>query len=134
MAKRHSQRQESESAARRIEWILGGCSAAVLMAMISYLFVLGLSADGKAPELVIIPGAIEQRAGAFHLSLEVANHGGKTAADVRVQGKIEGDAATSSEIVFDYVPAGSQQRGTLVFGRDPRGTRTEIGVVGYRDP
>lgn len=124
----------SPSRARMLEWTIGGASASLLLALVLYLVYLALFENGMGPAVIVTPGAIEERAGAFHVRITAANRGGKAAAEVQVRGRLADARDDSSEVVFDYVPAGSSRHGTLVFDRDPRSTRIDVRVIGYREP
>lgn len=139
MAKRKSSAgkstNNSPSRARILEWGIGTASACALVALVFYLAYLGLFESRAKPVLVITSGAIERHAGTFHVGVSVANRGGKTAAQVLIRGRQVNDRTISfSETVFDYVPAGSSKRGTLVFDHDPVVSPVDIDVIGYHEP
>jgi uncharacterized protein (TIGR02588 family) len=64
------------------------------------------------------------------------NRGGRTAAQVEVQGILrrDGEEIAKSAATFDHVPRGSEARGGLFFARDPRDFELELRALGYSDP
>lgn len=60
------------------------------------------------------------------------NHGGTPAAQVQIEGILEG-ADQPSQATFDYIPEQSSATGGLVFDTDPRQGKLTLRAKGYAD-
>jgi uncharacterized protein (TIGR02588 family) len=70
------------------------------------------------------------------VQIPVINHGGLTAAQLRIEGRLtdENRYVETSEVVIDYFPVNSRRRGGLFFTRDPRQDTLQLRAKGYADP
>lgn len=115
-----------------VEWLLGGLSAAVVLAILVFLFVEGWSRRGGVPQLELrAVRQIEQPEGAG-IVIEVYNRGKATAADVEIRGAVEG--LSSRQATLDYAPAESAREVTLVFPGFVALDALTVEVLGYHDP
>lgn len=121
---------------RRIEWIIGGMSALITVAMIAFLLYQAFSMDTGIPQIEAAVDRIRAVDEAFHVEFHVTNRGDATAAAVLVQGRLMDGPETieEREVTFDYVPAHSQQKGALIFDADPRKLRLRLEPHGYKEP
>ena len=119
-----------------VEWLIGGISAALVVALLGYLAYRGLATDGRPPEFAVAVEKIDRLGERFHVSVAVSNSGGATAAGVIVRATLgeQGELIETGEIEFDYLPAGSTRRGAFVFANDPASRELELSVLGYTDP
>lgn len=117
---------KARSGAEAIEWLLGGLSGAVILALVVTLVRSGL-ADGGAPPLLALT-AEPPEAGILRFS--VRNDGGSTATDVALRLRL-GDGP-ERRLVIDYVPAHSERSGAFLL--PPGAGPAEIVVEGYLDP
>ncbi|MCR4264671.1 hypothetical protein [Nitratireductor sp. ZSWI3] len=117
-----------------VEWLTGIASGCLLLALVGYLLFLAVFENGEAPTLVLAPESVTQTAGRFHMRFTLTNQGDSAAAEVRVKARSPEEPSPAGEVVFDYVPAGSTRRGTLVFAGDPAVLRIALEVVSYREP
>lgn len=121
--------------AHPLEWLIGAVSGALIMALVFYLGYRGIAANGQPPQFAATVESIRRAGNDFHVRIAVTNSGGKTAADVRIQGVLAAPGGEMHEIVFDYLPAGSTRNGTLVFRNDPaEGNGLQLSVLAYGDP
>lgn len=119
-----------------VEWLIGGISAVLVVALLSYLAYLGMAADDRPPEFAVTVEEIEKVGERFHINVAVTNPGDSTAAGVIVRARLgeRGELVETGEIEFDYLPAGSTRRGAFVFTNDPVSRDLELSVLGYTEP
>jgi uncharacterized protein (TIGR02588 family) len=118
----------------RTEWLAAAVSAAMVVGAIATLLV-NAPRDEAAPDLIVHIESIEHVTEAFRVRFTVANTGGATAAQVVVRGHLHNaDGDEEPDVVFDFVPGGSQRRGGLMFTHDPRQGDFEVHALGYREP
>ncbi|OLP55169.1 TIGR02588 family protein [Rhizobium rhizosphaerae] len=119
-----------------IEWATGLISGLLVIAMIGIVALDALTASDAAPDLKVT--IINQRptSGGTQVSFIVSNLGKRSAAGVPVTGLLsrEGRVVERREVIFDYVPAQSQEKGALIFSENPDGAQLELHTSGYRDP
>lgn len=117
------------------EWITFGIATAIILALVAILGseVVGPTAPA-APE-ASIAGGIEERAGAFHVPVEVVNRGDHAAAQVAVVAKLEIDGKTiEADQTIDFLAGGEEERLLFVFDDDPSDGRLTVRVSGYAKP
>jgi uncharacterized protein (TIGR02588 family) len=122
--------------AERIEWIIGGVSAAVVVAMIGFILYQALAVAVLRPELSVVAEGVVPTAGGFMVEFRAVNGGDATAAAVKVEGRLSSGERTveAREVTLDYVPRRSEQKGGLIFRNDPRQYRLEMDAQGYMEP
>jgi uncharacterized protein (TIGR02588 family) len=118
------------------EWIVAISSAALVLALLGYLIYDGTRSPRTPPDITIEVDSIQKAGSGYLVLFRARNHGRITAAEVLVEGELEGDSGRieTSEATIDYVPAEGEQRGGLYFRQDPRRTRLRLRAHGYRDP
>lgn len=122
----------SSPSSRKVEGIAAALSACLFAALVIYLGVLGFSSGSDFADLEVKHSRPYDRGGAVLVDVAVRNSGSKSAADVLVIARINGEQV--SEIVFDYVPSGSTRQGTIRLAGDVAPARLDIAVAAYRDP
>lgn len=125
-----TQRYPVNRAPHLAEWMIGAASAAGVLALVGYLVVTALAETGGPPVFEPRADEIFPSQGVWHARVTLRNSGDKTAADVVLQGAA-GNGETS-EITFDYVPAGSTRTGALLFEAEP--SELKLLVRSYTDP
>lgn len=125
-------RDTSFSLAERVELVAGAAFACVYAAVVFYLVALALFSDPEPVRFDIEVSEQRRVDGTVHLEFEIRNLGSISIAEVHV-GAVGGGAMTG-ETVFDYIPAGSTRRGTIVFPADAAPSDPAIAVTSYRDP
>jgi uncharacterized protein (TIGR02588 family) len=125
-----------KAGAERVEWIVGGVSAVVVVGMIGFILYQALAAGVLRPELTVVADGIVPTAGGFVVEFRAVNSGNATAAAVKVEGRLSSGERTveASEVTLDYVPRRSEQKGGLIFRNDPRQYRLEMDAKGYMEP
>lgn len=119
-----------------LEWVLATLSAAVVLFMLGFLLVEGLSNTARTPVMSVVTAQPEAVGTGFEVPFQVRNEGEATAASVVVEAVIAAGEASEqrSEVTLDYVPAQSTTKGGFVFTDDPRGKPLQVRVLGYQDP
>src|SRR5215210_5754050 len=118
------------------EWIVAISSAALVLALLGYLIYDGTRSPRTPPDVTVEVESIQKAGSGYVVLFRARNHGRITAADVLVEGELEGDSGKveTSEATIDYVPARGEQRGGLYFRADPQRSRLRLRAHGYRDP
>ncbi|WP_159585415.1 TIGR02588 family protein [Chelativorans xinjiangense] len=119
-----------------LEWVAGGLSAAVILAMVGFILYHALNTTAIKPDLRVLVEQVEVTDDGFRVDFRAVNRGDATAAGVEIEGRIERDGETieTSRITIDYIPAHSRQRGGLLFSQDPDRYRLRLAAKGYTDP
>jgi uncharacterized protein (TIGR02588 family) len=116
------------------EWVAASLSGAMVVAAIVILALHGRRTQ-TPPDLTITVDRIVPVSAGYLATFTVHNSGGETAAAVIVEGVLVKDGdVEQSEVMFDYVPDGSLQRGGLMFTRNPEGGELTVRAHGYREP
>lgn len=117
------------------EWVLSGLCACLVVLMIGYVLYRAVVASDAQPELSVVIERIEPAAQGFRVLFDAVNQGDATAASVKIVGEVrQGEAVVEeSDVVLDYLPARSEQKGALLFNSDPR-DRLQIKAAGYSEP
>ena len=116
-----------------LEWITAAGGALILLGMIGYLTIFGLTKSDRLPEITVVGGPIEPAGSGYRVEFTARNDGHRTAAALQVRGVLRaGDAIVEeSRAVIDYVPGASERKGGLFFMRDPRQNTLELRGEGY---
>lgn len=119
-----------------LEWVVGGVSALLVLAMMGFILYRALTAASEEPDLHVVAQEIGPADEGFRVGFVAFNRGSGTAAGVTVEGRIEDGGATieTHRVTIDYVPAQSERHGGLFFSHDPRRYRLRIEATGYADP
>ncbi|MFU0507806.1 TIGR02588 family protein [Pseudaminobacter sp. NGMCC 1.201702] len=118
------------------EWIVAGISCAVLLAVLGYLVVEGLSGRNGAAQLVVAPIEITATDGGYVVEFSVSNRAGKSVAAVEIKGELrDGDKVIEeSGATLDYIPQDSERLGALIFRSDPKARELRLFASGYAEP
>ncbi len=116
-----------------VEWLMGSLSAAMVLALLGFLSLEGLSRQGGIPQLELRAiRHIEQPEGTI-VVIEVHNRGKATAADVAISGTSPG-SSSPREVTLDYAPAESVREVTLIFPDVVALDALTLDVLGYHEP
>lgn len=129
-------REENAAQIPLLEWIAAAIGFALVAATLGFLAWRALTQDGAPPLIALEVQAIEKLERGYLVRIRAVNTGGRTAAEVKVEGAIKGLLGTleRSEATFDYLPPRSPRRGGLYFLADPREHKLELRAQGYRAP
>lgn len=125
-----------DRAAERIEWALGLVSGVVVLGIIGYLALQGLSSARALPDLVVSAGPAAAPAGAPQLRFTLVNRGGRAATAVALSLTLRDGARVVGQrhLTVDQVPAHSQVTGAFLLPPDAPALTPELAVEGYLDP
>ncbi|MFN3524647.1 MAG: hypothetical protein ACK4YU_01045 [Paracoccus sp. (in: a-proteobacteria)] len=115
------------------EIIVGLVSAMAVAVLVLFLVFRVVTGDDSPPDLVAHVQSAQPVAAKTRVMVMVTNRGEQTAAGVTVRAEILGDAGR--EISFDYVAAGSSQRGAFLFDRpDVAADEVSLTIYGFAEP
>ena len=117
-----------------LEW------ASAVVGLVLALTALGFTAWDAAfgvrspPAIEVRLLAVTPTAHGFVAEVEAVNHGGAPAAQVLIEGALDGRGATeTASATFDYIPEQSAVTGGLIFQSDPRAGPLRLTAKGYVD-
>lgn len=119
-----------------LEWVVLGVSAAVVIGLVGFLVVDGITDDGRPPEPVVkldLDAAYEIATG-WIVPATVTNEGdgGAEALAIRATATVDG-AEEESEVTIDFLPPGTDVELSFGFSAEPDGGVT-IQTIGFRLP
>jgi uncharacterized protein (TIGR02588 family) len=117
------------------EWIAAAVATAMVIGMVVTLFLAGRQ-EQTPPRFAVTVESVAASGPDFLVQFSIRNDGHKTAAQVIVEGQLEGGEASpeTSSVTFDYVPGGSVRRGGVLFRHDPRSGQLTLRPLGFREP
>ena len=132
-------RHEGAGTASAVSWTAWFAAAIGLLLFLGSVGVLGyegLFRSGGDPVIALRVEAVTHDGQRWHARFRAENTGGETAARVRVVGQLMSGTTIveTAEALFDYLPAGSNQRGGLYFDRDASAHELRLRVLGYAVP
>ena len=119
-----------------LEWSILAISVAVVVALVGYLLVAGLSNGGPAVirAEVAAAEATDGPDGGWLVPLTVRNEGGSAAVSIIVEGTANvAGTEESSELAIDLLAAESEVELVLGFSGQPDG-EVQVRVVGFETP
>ena len=119
-----------------LAWIASGIGLLLFLGTVGVLGYEGLFRNGGDPVIVLGVETVTHDGTRWHARIRAENTGGSAGARVRVVGQLLSGSAVveTAEVEFDYVPAGSTQRGGLFFDRDVSAHELRLRVLGYAEP
>ena len=117
-------------------WIASGLGLLLFLGSVGILGYEGLFRHGGPPVIVLGVEEVAHDGQRWHARIRAENTGGTAGARVRVAGDLLSGSAVveTAEAEFDYIPAGSTQRGGLYFDRDATAHELRLRVLGYAEP
>lgn len=115
-----------------LELVSGAAGLLLVLGVLGIIVWHGLTVADAPAEIQLSVEDVRPGSGGISVQIRALNAGGRTAAEVEVEGRLgEATAAT----LFDFIPAGAERRGTLVFPpADGGGQQPELRVLSYREP
>ncbi len=109
---------------------------ALTAACLGFLVWKGLGRDDTPPDITLAVIATVPQRDCWLVTLRVVNHGGSTAAGLKVVGELQNGERLleTSETTLDYVPAHSEREAGLFFTHDPASNELRLRPVGYEKP
>jgi uncharacterized protein (TIGR02588 family) len=134
-------RRKPAPATPLLEWIGAAAGSLAALTLIGSLATEALTQSDTPPQLSVAALAEYRQPSATGepsrvIPFRVTNEGGRTAAEVLVVARAQGTdgEAVETEIVFDFVPRGSERDGAIVLPGEPGGATPTFRVAGYREP
>ena len=117
------------------EWVAAAVATAMVIGMVVTLFVAGRQ-EQTPPQFAVAIESVAASGPDFLVQFSIRNDGHKTAAQVIVEGQLEGGEGTreTSSVTLDYVPGGSIRHGGVLFRHDPRSGHLTLRPLGFREP
>ena len=136
MANARLTEESRSSATPRLEWLLGICGLALLLAAICFLTYRGLTESDKPGAVVVRVTDVDEVGGAYVVRFHARNEGSKTLSQLHLNAHLsDGDEQVeSAQALIDYLPGHSEQRGGVYLRHDPRRYRLRIEPAGYMEP
>jgi uncharacterized protein (TIGR02588 family) len=118
------------------EWVVAAIGAALVAGTIGYLVYLASVRDATPPDIRVVEDGVVALQGGWLVRFRAANAGGQAAAQLLVEGELEGPQGPieTSEATVDYLPARSERKGGLIFSRDPRRHALRLRAKGFVQP
>jgi uncharacterized protein (TIGR02588 family) len=129
--------ESNETGRPRLEWIIGGLSAAIVAGIIVYLGYEALFGDTRPPDLAATIISVEPVPDGTLVVVDVTNRGDQAAAEVTVKATLDGPDAGSLEkqIRFDYVPSHARRSGAFIIeGQAGKTGDVNIRIDSYVEP
>ncbi len=119
-----------------LEWVCAGIGFALVCAAIGFIAYQGITHKDAPPQVSFSVASIVELDRGFVVSLRAINRGGRTLADVKVEGEIRGPSGSveTSEMSFSYLPPRSERKGGLFFTSDPRRYELKLTAKGFESP
>ncbi len=118
------------------ERVVAAVSALVVGAAIGFMVYEGVAVPRTPPDIRIEVEDFVNTGAAHLVRFRAWNRGNETAVSLLVEGELYDASGTveTSEVVIDYVPAGSKRRAGLLFSRNPREYSIQIRAKGFDTP
>lgn len=131
-----SRDEDGSASVSRLAWISSGLGLLLFLGSVGVLGYEGVTRGDSPPAITAVVEEVIPAGPRWLAHIRVGNDGGTTGAKVQVEGTLMAGVETleTSVAEFDYVPAGSHQKGGLFFDRDPRAHELRLRVLGYTEP
>lgn len=118
------------------EWVVGAVCGVLVLCAIGYLAYHALARRDLPPVLAVRVERIVPTTAGHVVEVAVRNEGSETAANVSIEGTLlRGTAVVErSTATLDFVPAGTEREGGLLFTKDPGVHRLELRATGFDRP
>lgn len=128
--------QERTGTTTPLEWVAALVGLAVVVGALTVLGYQALFSSGGPPIIATEVTAVERSGATYRVDVRVVNRGERTAAQLKVEGTIEGPGGEpeKSDAMIDYLPARSSRPVSLLFGRDPRRTHLTVRAISFTEP
>ena len=119
-----------------IEWIVGIASAVLVLTLVAFVAVEAIVSPNEPPRLSVTILDDLPKVASNEVRFQVFNAADATASAVVVRGELKSTAGSveTAEVTFDYVPARSSAKGSLIFSAPIGGREIKMYAVGYVDP
>ena len=119
-----------------LEWILGLCGSALLIAGLGYLVLQELHQQDTVGAVLIQTNRVGELDEGYVVQFTAHNTGSQTLAGVQISARVY-DGTTELESVrasIDHLPGESRRGGGIYLQHDPRRYRLELRAEGFQEP
>jgi len=120
-----------------LEWTVFVIGLILVGGTLAYLSYDALTAGKAPPNLQVVLGKPEPRAGHFIVPVTVINRGDQTSEDARIEVRLydQGAGLERAELEFPFVPRHARREGWVSFQMNPAtAEHLQARVLGYRKP
>lgn len=112
------------------EWVVAALGLILTLALLGFLLRSALDGSRRPPDISVAVDSVVRQNSGWLAFVTATNAGDATAADVTLEGAIDGGSQPSS-VVLDYLPPRSSRGAVLMFPSDPTG-RLTVRATGFR--
>jgi uncharacterized protein (TIGR02588 family) len=117
-----------------LERITGAIGAAILLGVCLALVWDAWRSDDHPPGFAFALDQILPTSGRHLVRFRVQNTGARAAESITVRGRLMADPVEEAELELDFLAAGEECQGALLFTADPRAYRLELSTVSFSEP
>ncbi len=117
-----------------LERIVGAIGAVLLIGLCAALGWDALRGDDRPPAFAFTVAEILPSSGRHMVRFLVRNTGGKAAETIAVRGQLMAQPVETAELEIDFLAAGEEREGALLFTADPRVYPLELSTYSFSDP
>lgn len=119
-----------------LEWVAAGVGLVLTLLVVGVIAWEALGAERGPPAMAVSLRAVSAVQGGYVAEIELANTGGRPAAEVVVEGVLSPPAGApeTSDVTFDYIADQSRRSGGLFFKADPRRGALTLQARGFVEP
>ncbi|WP_425999295.1 hypothetical protein [Caulobacter sp. DWR1-3-2b1] len=115
-----------------LEWASAAVGLALALTAFGFVAHDAVFGEDTPPVIEVRLLGVTATPHGYVAEVRAINHGGTPAAQVQIEGVLEG-ASEPSQATFDYIPEESSATGGLVFDTDPRQGKLTLRAKGYVD-
>jgi uncharacterized protein (TIGR02588 family) len=136
LAKETAGMKENNSEVTVVQWMIGGISSLLVLALLSFIFYEAINGTDLAPVISVRTEKVIPTDKKFVVQFVAKNTGGITAKNVSIEGvlKENGKTIEKSSATIDFSPSHAERHGGLIFSHDPRQYQFDIQPKGYDRP
>jgi uncharacterized protein (TIGR02588 family) len=117
-----------------LEWISAAIGLVCALVAIGFVGWDALLGERSPPAIEVRLTAVTSTPHGFVAEVEAINHGGSPAAQVAIEGVLNGRGEPeTAQATLDYIPERSRAKGGLVFEHDPRAGELVLRAKGFAD-
>jgi uncharacterized protein (TIGR02588 family) len=107
----------------------------VIVLFVVALIVVQIPGEDRPPNPTARVEDVRRMGDAFHVEVQVRNHGDRTAAQVRVTADlIVADETSTADQTIDFLSGGEERQVVFVFADDPTSGELRVTVSGFALP
>ena len=114
-----------------LEWIAAGVGLVLASTAIGFTAWDAMFGVKGPPEIEVRLKQVTPTPRGYVAEIQAFNHGGEPAAQVEIEGVIEG--GETAGVTLDYIPEQSSTSGGLIFEDDPRAAGLKLRAKGFAD-